>query len=155
MSVWRLCPDVGKANGRHASRIVCRVYSCNDVLRFHKLLFRMLGTFLLICFVSALIITAIHNQFYEPESIIFFVPLYLDNFLIKHNLHILAKPLYECMICMSSFWGASLFVIFSAVFSEVNLLHAICAIPVTAGMLVIIQSLLILREISEDDITHI
>ena len=112
----------------------------------------MLLTFLLICVACALVITALHSQFNEPESAIFWIPMYLDNFFVKHNIHWISKPLYGCMICMSSFWGSIYFFALSRLFAfDFGLLHIICAVPVIAGMLTIVSFLMFMKEIANED----
>lgn len=112
----------------------------------------MLLTFLLLCVACTFVITVLYDQFNEPESLIFWIPLYLDNILIKFNAHWLSKPLYGCMICMSSFWGGLYFWVLSRLFApDFGLFHILCAIPVIGGMLTIVSAFKFMKEIGEDN----
>lgn len=121
-----------------------------DVLRIQSLVFRML-TFILLCFASALIVTALYNQFNEPESIVAWFPFCASNIIFKIRLRFLSKPLYECLICMSSIWGGLFFLCGAALFAKeyLSLLYAIFAIPVIGGMLTLISVYYFMRDIDD------
>lgn len=109
-------------------------------------------TFILICIACALFVTLMYNQFNEPEGLLFGVTLPVTNFLSRIKLSFLTKPLFDCMICMSSAWGGLYFYLLSRIFSpHFGLLEVVCAIPVIGGIMVIITSLLFIKEIIEDE----
>lgn len=115
-------------------------------------------TFILLCVASAFVITLLFDQFQDFDSPIGWIPLYLNNFFVKYKILFLSKPLYDCMICMSSFWGSIYFWVLSRLFApEYGLLEIVCAVPVIGGMLTLISVYYFMKEISgeEDGTTYI
>ncbi len=59
---------------------------------------------LIFCLLTSLKVTAIHVSC--REGMIFFRPrVALGVLLYRMKLRILEKPLYDCLVCMSGFWG--------------------------------------------------
>ena len=85
--------------------------------------------FLLISFCSSLCVLAV----YMLINLYFGIDLYLD----KVPFGLLRKPLYDCLVCMSSIWGGGFFCGFYWVFSEVELIKIPFGILTIAGFMVI------------------
>lgn len=83
--------------------------------------------------IAALVITGIHSLF-EQGMILFPVRQYLDQYLTW-----LRKPLYACMICMSSIYGSAMFALLEV---EPLLSNYFLFIMSLAGLLTIISKLL-------------
>lgn len=104
-------------------------------------------TFIFICLSCALIITVAYDQLNAEGSKLLYLTALADIALDKIGLIWLSKPLYACMVCMSSVWGGTTFALISRLFSpQYGLLEVVCAIPVIGGMMVIISCVIFMRD---------
>lgn len=88
----------------------------------------------------------------STETIFQRATIEIDNVLDKAGALPLSKPLYDCMVCMSSVWGGTSFYLLSRLFApEFGALETICAIPVIGGMMVLISCYYFMVEISKND----
>lgn len=109
-------------------------------------------TFTLLCLSCALVITVAYNQLNAEDGKLFAFTVKIDGLLELVGLQWLSKPLYDCMVCMSSVWGGTAFYLLSRLFApQYGLLETICAIPVIGGMMVIISCYVFMQEIQENE----
>lgn len=87
--------------------------------------------YLLLCFASSLCVLTLYTLFNDDTSIFGKFPYYVE----KTPLKIIRKPLYECLVCMSSVWGGSFFFVLAQIFSfDINLIKVLFAVLIIAGM---------------------
>lgn len=86
--------------------------------------------FLLICFCASLCVLTLHTLFNDGESILGWFPYLIE----KTFLNKLRKPLYDCLVCMSSIWGSLFFYILSVLFCfDISIWNTLIAVFVIAG----------------------
>lgn len=108
-------------------------------------------TFILICLSSAFVVIVAHNQFHDEDSPFFSVIVPVDKFLTKYKLTFFSKPLYDCMICMSSVWGAGFSFLLSLLFADFGIFHILCTIPVIGGMVAVFDTFNSFIEVTKED----
>lgn len=86
--------------------------------------------YLSICFASSLCVLTLYTLFSDDTSIFGKFPYYIE----KTPLRIFRKPLYECLVCMSSIWGGAFFFVLSNIFYfDINLPNFLFSILIIAG----------------------
>lgn len=99
-------------------------------------------TYLLTCFLSALCVATVWRLFNDDAS-----------FLAPARYHLRAlplwikKPLFECMFCMSSFWGLTWFTAFNGLAGwDFGIMHTALSVPVIAGLVSLVQGLMMVLD---------
>lgn len=87
-------------------------------------------SYLIACFASSLCVLTLYTLFSDGQSIFGKFPYYIE----KTPLRYFRKPLYECLVCMSSIWGGSFFFVFSTLFYlDIGVIKTLLAILIIAG----------------------
>lgn len=95
-------------------------------------------TYLLTCLASALCVVAVWRLFNDDASFMTVARYYLSGLPSA-----IRKPLFECMFCMSSFWGLTWFTVFNYLLGwDFGIMHTLVAVLVIAGFVSLLQGMM-------------